>query len=261
MSTTETSELLYERRGSTAFITFNRPQARNAMTFPMYEALYERCEEADADDEVRALVLRGAGGKAFVAGTDISQFRDFESGQDGIAYEQRVDRVVTRLELVRKPTIAVIDGHAVGGGLALAAVSDLRICTPGAKFAMPIARTLGNCLSMDNSARLVALIGPARTKELIFTARSFSAEEAFAAGLATEVVPEAEIEGRVAELCERLAAHAPITMRVTKEAIRRLRTAGVGNGDDLIVEAYSSGDFKRGVEAFFEKRQAVWEGS
>lgn len=261
MSTVETSELLYERRGSTAYITFNRPQARNAMTFPMYDALFERCEEVDADDSVRALVLRGAGGKAFVAGTDISQFRTFETGQDGIAYEQRIDRVVSRLELVRKPTIAVIDGHAVGGGLALAAVSDLRICTPGAKFAMPIARTLGNCLSVDNCARLVALIGPARTKELVFTARSFDADEALAAGLATEVVAESAIDQRVDELCERLASHAPITMRVTKEAIRRLRTAGVGNGDDLIVEAYSSGDFKRGVEAFFEKRQPLWEGS
>lgn len=261
MSTVEASELLYERRGSTAFVTFNRPQARNAMTFPMYDALFERCEEVDADDSVRALVLRGAGGKAFVAGTDISQFKTFETGQDGIAYEQRIDRVVSRLELVRKPTIALVDGHAVGGGLALAAVCDLRICTPGAKFAMPIARTLGNCLSVDNCARLVALIGPARTKELVFTARSFEAAEALAAGLATEVVAESAIDQRVDELCERLAGHAPITMRVTKEAIRRLRTAGVGNGDDLIVEAYSSGDFKRGVEAFFEKRQPVWEGT
>jgi enoyl-CoA hydratase/carnithine racemase len=261
MSTTETSELLYERRGATAFITFNRPQARNAMTWAMYEGLYERCEEVDGDDEVRAVVLRGAGGKAFVAGTDIGQFQDFSSGQDGIAYEERLDRIVGRLELVRKPTIAVVDGYAVGGGLAISAACDLRICTPDAQFGMPIARTLGNCLSMDNYARLVALIGPARTKELIYTARMVDADEAAAAGLATEVVPAEEVDARVAELCDRMAEHAPITLRATKEAIRRLQVAGLPNGDDLVLEAYGSGDFKRGVAAFVEKRKPVWEGS
>jgi enoyl-CoA hydratase/carnithine racemase len=261
MSTTETSELLYERRGATAFITFNRPQARNAMTWAMYEGLYERCEEVDGDDEVRAVVLRGAGGKAFVAGTDIGQFQDFSSGQDGIAYEQRLDRIVGRLELVRKPTIAVVHGYAVGGGLAISAACDLRICTPDAQFGMPIARTLGNCLSMDNYARLVALIGPARTKELIYTARMVDADEAAAAGLATEVVPAEEVDARVAELCDRMAEHAPITLRATKEAIRRLQVAGLPNGDDLVHEAYASGDFKRGVAAFVEKRKPVWEGS
>ena len=260
MSATETSELLYERRGSTAWVTFNWPQARNAMTFPMYEALYERCDEADADPEMRAMVLRGAGGKAFVAGTDISQFLEFSSGQDGVDYEARIERIVGRVENVRKPTVALVDGYAVGGGLAIAAACDLRVCTPDARFGMPIARTLGNCLSMENYARLVALIGPARTKEIIYTARMVGAEEALAAGLATEIVATDAVEGRVTELCERLAEHAPITLRVTKEAIRRLHAAGLPDGHDLVLEAFGSEDFKRGVTAFVEKRRPEWRG-
>src|SRR3954470_10416815 len=214
-------ELLYERRGAAAVITFNRPQARNAMTFAMYEALVERCDEVDADDDVRVLVLRGAGGRAFVSGTDIRQFLDFDSGDTGIEYERDIDRYVGRLERVRKPTVAVVEGYATGSGLALSAASDLRICTPEAKFGMPIARTLGNCLSMRGYARLVALLGEARTKDVVFNARMVAAEEARAAGLATAVVPSEDLEEHLAELVERLASHAPITLRVTKEAILR----------------------------------------
>jgi enoyl-CoA hydratase/carnithine racemase len=256
----ETDELLFERRGPVAFITFNRPEARNAMTWEMYEALYERCEEVDADDEVRVLVLRGAGEKAFVAGTDIKQFLEFESGEDGIAYEERMERVVGRLERVSKPVVAVIDGYAIGGGLSIAAVSDLRICTPEAKFGMPIARTLGNCLSVENYARLMALLGPSRTKALVFTARMFTAEEALSAGLATEVLPREEIDGRVEELCVALTSHAPITMCATKEALRRLTLAGLPDGSDLIRETYGSRDFHEGVRAFTEKRHPDWQG-
>jgi enoyl-CoA hydratase/carnithine racemase len=256
----ETDQLRFERRGSTAFITFNRPEARNAMTWEMYEALFAGCEEVDADDDVRVLVLRGAGEKAFVAGTDIKQFLEFESGEDGIVYEERMERIVGRLETVRKPTVAVIDGYAIGGGLAIAAVSDLRVCTPEAKFGMPIARTLGNCLSVENYARLVALLGPARTKALIFTARMISAEEALAAGFATEVVPREELDGRVEELCAALASHAPITLRVTKEAVRRLTLTELPDAKDLVVETYGSADFREGVEAFVEKRRPKWSG-
>jgi enoyl-CoA hydratase len=256
------SDLEYERRGAAAWVTFNRPEARNAMTFAMYEALHERCEEADEDPDVKTLVLRGAGGKAFVAGTDIAQFQAFRSAQDALDYEAMIDRIVGRLEAVRKPTIALVDGHAVGGGLAIAAACDLRICTPEAKFGVPIARTLGNCLSMANYARLVALIGEARTKEVIFTARMVGAEEALSAGLATEIAEPGEIEDRVAELCDRIAGHAPITLRATKEALRRLRTAGLPDGDDLVVEAYTSGDFRRAVDAFVNKEPPPdWRGS
>ena len=253
------SDVLGERRGPALWVTFNRPQAHNAMTFAMYESLYRQCEEADADAEVRALVLRGAGERAFVAGTDISQFTAFDSAEDGLEYEATIDRIVGRLETVTKPTLALVDGYAMGSGLALSAACDLRVCTPAATFGLPIARTVGNCLSMENYARLAALLGPARLKELVFTARSIDADEALAIGLATEVVEAGGAEARAAEarveeLCELLASHAPVTLRVTKEALRRLRVAGMPDGDDLVREAYGSDDFRRTVEAFLAKR-------
>jgi enoyl-CoA hydratase/carnithine racemase len=245
------SAVEWERRGPAAWVTFNRPEAHNAMTFAMYEALFAHCERADAEDDVRVLVLRGAGSKAFVAGTDIAQFTEFHSGEDGLRYEATIDRIVGRLETVRKPTIALVDGFAMGSGLALSAACDLRICTPQAQFGLPIARTVGNCLSMENYARLAALLGEARVKDIVFTARSVGADEALSLGLATEVVDGAAVEARVEELCERLAQHAAVTLRVTKEALRRLRP--VPDGDDLVREAYASADFRARVEAFLSR--------
>ena len=246
MSTVE-----WARRWTAAWVTFNRPEAHNAMTFAMYEALYAYCEQADAEDDVRVLVLRGAGPRAFVAGTDIAQFTEFRSAEDGLRYEATIDRIVGRLETVRKPTIALVDGFAMGSGLALAAACDLRICTPEAKFGLPIARTVGNCLSMQNYARLAALLGEARVKDIVFTARSVGADEALSLGLATEVVDGAAVETHVQDLCERLAAHAAVTLRVTKEALRRLRP--VPDGEDLVREAYGGEEFQARVAAFLSR--------
>lgn len=257
-------ELLFDRDGPVATITFNRPHARNAMTWAMYEALEAACEKVDADDGVRVLVLRGAGEKAFVAGTDITQFREFETAEDGLAYEERLDRIVGRLEAVRVPTVAVIRGYAVGGGFSLAAACDLRIAAPDAKFGIPIARTLGNCLSMETYARLVALIGPARTLHLIYTASFLSAQQALEAGLLNEIVAADDLDDRARELTGQLAEHAPLTLRVTKQAIQRLR-GGLGgsplpDGDDLVAACYGSADFAEGVRAFVEKRKPQWTG-
>ncbi len=238
----------WERRGPAAWVTFSRPEAHNAMTFEMYEELFGCCERADADDDVRVLVLRGAGGRAFVAGTDIRQFLEFSSGEDGLEYEATIDRIVGRLETVRVPTIALVDGFAMGSGLALSAACDLRICTPTAVFGLPIAQTVGNCLSMENYARLAALLGEARVKDIVFTARRVGAEEALAIGLATEVVEDAE--ARVEELCSLLASHAAMTLWATKEALRRLRP--VPDGDDLVREVYGSDEFRERVRAFLK---------
>ena len=155
------AEIVLERRGALAILTFNRPAAHNAMTWAMYDGLAAACDTVDADPELRVLVLRGAGGKAFVAGTDIPQFQAFRTGEDGIQYEQRMERVVGRLEAVAKPTVAAIAGVAAGSGAAIALACDLRYCTPESRIGVPIARTLGNCLSMTNYARLVDLLGPA----------------------------------------------------------------------------------------------------
>jgi enoyl-CoA hydratase/carnithine racemase len=254
------AELLYERRGRAAVITFNRPQARNAMTFAMYEALHAHCDAIDSDDDIRVLVLRGAGGRAFVSGTDIRQFLDFDSGKTGVEYEADIDRYVGRLDRLRKPAIALVEGYAVGAGLSIASACDLRVCTPDAQFGLPIARTLGNCLSMAGYARLVAILGEARAKDVVFTARMVGADEARAAGLVAAVVPADEIEDHVFELAERVAGHAPITLRVTKEALRRIREANVPDGADLVAEAYGSEDFRQGVAAFLEKRRHTWTG-
>jgi len=257
----ETSEALITREGPVLTLTFNRPEARNAMTWAMYQRLTEACEEVDADDSVRVFVLRGAGGKAFVAGTDISQFKVFESAEDGLAYERDGAARSARLERVAVPVIAQIQGFAVGGGFNITACCDLRIATPDAKFGAPIARTLGNCLSMETYTRFVDLLGPSRVKDLIFRARFLTAEEALAAGYVHEVVPAEEIDARVRAIALELAGHAPITLRVTKEALRRIRDhRGVPDGDDLIAQTYTSADFREGARAFVEKRKPRWTG-
>jgi enoyl-CoA hydratase/carnithine racemase len=239
----------YDVRGSTAWVTFDRPEAHNAMTFEMYDALVDACAAVDADDAVRVMVLRGAGGRAFVAGTDIRQFEDFQTAQDGLEYERRIDSVLDRLEAVRKPTVALVDGFAMGSGLAISAACDLRVLTPDAKFGMPIARTVGNCLSMANYARLADALGAPRAKAVIFTTRPILADEALAIGFATAVVEDAE--AYVTELCERLAEYSPTTLWVTKEALRRGRP--VPEGDDLVLEAYGSPGFRANVARFLKR--------
>jgi enoyl-CoA hydratase len=259
-------EILEERRGEQGeilWLTLNRPQARNALTFGMYDRIRELAEEVNADPAVRVVVFTGAGGRAFAAGTDISQFRAFDSEQDALAYEERMDRVLTALEGVKVPTLAAIAGACTGGGAGIAAACDLRICTPSLRFGFPIARTLGNTLSLGNFVRLSALLGMGRVKDLIFTARLVEAEEAVTIGLVSEVVPsEDDLEPRALELAGLLASHAPLTLQTTKEALRRIRAqlAPPGGGSDLVLKAYMSEDFKEGIEAFFAKRKAVWRG-
>jgi enoyl-CoA hydratase/carnithine racemase len=233
----------YEVRGAVAHVSFNRPEAHNAMTFAMYDALVAACEAIDADDDVRVAVLRGAGGRAFVAGTDIHHFAEFKTAQDGLAYERRIDAVLDRLEGVRKPTVAYVDGFAMGSGLAIAAACDVRVVTPEATFGMPIARTVGNCLSMANYARLAQALGAARLKALMFTTRAIGAEEAIAIGFA--------LTDDLDELCERLAGYAPATLWVTKEALRRARL--VPAGDELVLEAYGAEGFRTNVRRFLSK--------
>src|SRR4051794_38573264 len=262
MDSTSTGEhIVVERDGAIVTLTFNRPEARNAMTWEMYQRLHDVCDEVDGDDAVRVLVLKGAGGKAFVAGTDIAQFLAFEGADDGLRYERDADRFLDRLARVQKPVIAQIVGFAVGGGFGIAAGADLRIATPDARFGAPIARTLGNCLSMRAYARYMDLIGPSRLKELIFTARLLTAEEALGAGFVHEIVTADGIAARVRGLAEQLASHAPITLQVTKEAIRRIQDARpLPDGEDLIARTYGSADFREGVRAFVDKRPPRWTG-
>ena len=257
-----TSETLFDIEGAVAFLTFNRPEARNAMTWTMYDALAAACDRVDADPNLRVFVLRGAG-IAFVAGTDISQFSQFATRDDAIQYERRLDTIIDRLERVTIPTIAQVHGVAAGGGCAIALGCDLRVCTPDARFGVPVARTLGNCLSAANYTRIVDLIGPAKTKEMLFTGRLFDATEAAQLGLVTKMAESMSIDRVVRELAADLAANAPLTIRATKEAVRRIqerRRLDQGAIDDLIAMCYLSEDFKEGVASFLAKRRPTFKG-
>src|SRR5512138_2723603 len=244
---TATEDLIYSVKDGIARITFNRPQARNALTFAMYEQMASICESINQDRSIKALIVTGAGDKAFASGTDISQFRAFKTAQDALDYEARIDRVLGTLESCRVPVIAAIAGACTGGGAGIAACCDIRIGTESTRMGFPIARTLGNCLSMSNISRLVSLVGPARTKDLIFKARLVEAPEA--------------LELRADETAKLVAGHAPITLEVTKEAVRRIRrTLTRDEGEDLILRAYMSEDFREGMDAFLNKRSPNWKG-
>jgi enoyl-CoA hydratase/carnithine racemase len=253
----------FENDGALAILTFNRPEARNAMTWEMYQALVDACDAVDRDAAVRVLVLRGAGGKAFVAGTDISQFQNFRNREDGIKYEERLDAVLDRLERVRKPTIAEVQGVAAGGGCAIALTCDLRIATPESTFGIPIARTLGNCLSGNSYGRLMDLLGPARLKDLLFTGRFATAAEAHQMGIVNRLVAADDIARVVRELALEIASNAPLTLAATKELVRRTsakRRLAPHEDADIVEMCYTSADFREGVTAFLEKRKPQWTG-
>lgn len=256
----DTNELLFERQDQVGIITFNRPEARNALTFAMYESLATLCESiVDKSLDIKALIITGSGDKAFAAGTDISQFRNFHSPDDALNYERSMDRVLGVLESVPIPTIAAIRGACTGGGAAIAACCDLRIASDDIKYGFPIARTLGNCLSLSNLSRLVELLGAPRTREILLTARLITRDEALATVLINEC--HADPMARAMELAIKLQQHAPLTMAASKEGLRRLRERAADvEGDDLVVQCYTSEDFREGMDAFLAKRKPQWRG-
>ncbi len=260
----ENGAVLLERTGPVAVITLSRPAALNALTWSMYEQLDAHLNQLAVDDTIRAIIMRGDGPRAFAAGTDITQFQGF-SGADGVAYEQRIDTITDRLYSIPKPLIAAVHGVAVGAGLMITTACDLRYATPAARFGAPMARTLGNCLSLKNYRRLVQAFGSMRTKELLFTARLLSADEALQSGFLTAIVDEAQIFTQALEVARQISDLAPLTIWATKEALRRLNTleeAKLANipFDDVVARVYGSLDFAEGVQAHVEKRRPVWRG-
>ncbi|TWO71623.1 enoyl-CoA hydratase [Caenimonas sedimenti] len=243
-----------------ASVTFDRPDSRNAMTWAMYEQLEAICRQLHEDESVRAVRFQGAGGAAFVSGTDIPQFQAFTSGDHGVAYEKRIDTVVELVETLPMPTLAVVQGAAVGGGFAIATACDFRIATPGSRFGVPIARTLGNCLSSANVTRLVAAVGRPMAQRMLLLGDLLNAEELLASGYLLQVVAPQDLEAAAKSVCDRVASLAPITQRVSKETLNRLLHSGVPDVDDLIRRAYDSEDFREGVQAFMKKRPPVWQG-
>ena len=251
--------VLLEQQGPIAIITLSRPAALNALTWTMYQQMEAHLERLAADEATRAIIIHGEG-KAFAAGTDIQQFRGF-SGEDGIAYEHKMDAIVERLYTISRPTIAAIHGYAAGAGLVIASVCDLRYATPASRFGVPIARTLGNCISLKNYRHLVDSFGAMRTKEMLFTGRLLTATEALQCGFLTALADEERLMTHVIEVAQQISSLAPLTMWATKEAQRRLYAAEAAiDFDDVVARIYSSSDFAEGVQAYLEKRKAHWRG-
>lgn len=244
--------------GEVAHVTFDRPAARNAMTFEMYGQLEEACARIDATEGLRVAIFRGAGG-AFVAGTDIAEFTAFRSGEDGLAYEARIERIISRIEDLSVPSIAVVDGAAVGGGMVLAAVCDFRLVTPAARFGIPIARTLGNGLSLRNASRLERMVGPGPARRMLLLSELIDGETAERIGFTLACVPPEALEATLEDVVTKLCAAAPLTVSAGREAFRRLAHGEAGDAD-LISQVYGSRDFAEGVRAFLDKRKPVWEG-
>ncbi len=256
------SNVAWDIKESVGIVTLNRPEARNALTWEMYDALVEACEAAEADQHVRVLIIRGAGG-AFSAGTDIAQFKDF-GGADGVAYEKRLEAVIDRIERLPLITIAEVDGVAAGGGCAIALACDLRLCSERAVFGVPIARSLGNVLSITNTARIVDLIGIAATKDILLTGRLIDAEEARRSGLATEVIASDQLAAEVMKRAADLATRKRSTVAATKATLLLLRDhrrPKLSAGNEIVKACYGSDDFRDGVSAFVKKSSTIKTGS
>ncbi len=256
---TDAGAVLLEQQGPIAILTLSRPAALNALTWTMYQQMEKHLEKLDTDDTVRAIIIRGEG-KAFAAGTDIQQFQGF-TGEDGVAYEHTMEAIVERLYTLTKPTIAAVHGYAVGAGIVIAAVCDLRYATPAARFGVPIARTLGNCITHKNYQHLAEAFGAMRTKEMLFTGRLLTAADAAQCGFLTAIVDEEQLMDQVITVAQQVSSLAPLTIWAAKEAQKRLNVAAAAiDFDDVVAHIYGSADFAEGVRAYLEKRKPRWQG-
>lgn len=255
------AQVLLGTRGNIAHITFNHVAARNAMTVSMYQSLKSICEDLAKNPAVRVAIFRGAGGKSFVAGSDIAQFANFQNGSDGVRYEEGIDNYLAPLAALPITTIAVIDGMAVGGGLAIASCCDFRISTPDAKFGVPIAKTLGNCLSAANVAWLVAHLGINIVKRMLLLAEMIPAKELLQQGYLLATYEQEQLGQEAVNLAERLSKLAPITQKSSKLVLARLIKNNLPDCSDLISETYGSNDFQNGVASFLKGKPTIWTGS
>jgi enoyl-CoA hydratase/carnithine racemase len=260
MIETIAGHLTLEQEDRVALVTVDRPEARNAMTFEMYEGLHDLCDRLDADASVRVVILRGSGDKAFVSGTDIRQFQTFKTREDALGYEARISRVLNRLAAVTKPTIAMIQGDAVGGGMFMALACDLRLAAEHARFGAPIARTLGNFAAPASLALLIATVGPIRAREMVITARLIAAAERPGDGLIDQAHrPDLSARTRVAGRAHR-AARSPSRWPRSRKPPALHRRVAAKDLEDLILSCYLSQDFQEGVRAFLDKRKPDWQG-
>lgn len=243
--------------GKIARVIFNNPAARNALTWPMYEELKQICDSLAKNVDIRVVIFRGVGDKAFVSGSDIQQFVDLKENE---AYEVAVDHIFTSLQQLPMPTIAMIEGLAVGSGLLMATACDFRISTPEARFGIPVAKTLGNCLSPSNLSWLATHLGVPTVKKMLLTAELIKAPELLESGFLYQTIDASEIDAATTALAEKLASLAPITQKASKLALARLLQSNLPDCTDLMRETYNSKDFREGVNAFLEGRPPQWIG-
>jgi enoyl-CoA hydratase len=259
-----TSKMIAEKDGAIGRLIFNNPARHNAVSLEMWEGVTRILDDFERDDAVRVIVLSGAGGRAFVSGADISEFKERRASEEAAAaYAKISEGARRRLEETPKPTIAMIEGYCIGGGVGTALACDLRIAADGSKFGIPAAK-LGLGYAYDGIKKLVDLVGPAYAREIFYTARQFTAEEALRMGLVNRVVPAAELEGCVKEYCAMIAANAPLTVRAAKisigEALKDERARDLALCKRLVDECFASEDYAEGRTAFMEKRPPRFEG-
>ena len=262
---TKTDKMLARKDGGVGYVIFNNPERRNAVSLEMWARTAEILEEFARDDEVRVVVLTGAGGKAFVAGADISRFASERASLDAAkVYNVTVERANNSIHEFPKPTIAMIRGYCIGGGLGIAVCCDLRICSDNSRFAIPAAK-LGLGYSYPGVKRLTDIVGPAFAKEIFFTARQFDAEEARTMGLVNRVLPEAELESFVKGYADTIATNAPLTVKAAKfianQAMQDESARDLARCRDMVEKCFASNDYTEGRTAFMEKRTPAFTGT
>jgi enoyl-CoA hydratase len=259
-----TSKMLMEKDGATGHIVFNNPARHNAVSLEMWQAVAQIMEDFENDPQIRVIVLSGAGGKAFVSGADISEFKEKRANEQAAAEYSKISETARiRLQETLKPTIAMIRGYCIGGGLATALACDIRIAAEGSRFGIPAAK-LGLGYAYDGIKKLIDVVGPAYAREIFYTARQFSAEEALAMGLVNRVVPAGELETYVKNYCDTIAANAPLTIRAAKQIVREALKDESKRDMALcklvVDECFASADYTEGRTAFMEKRRPVFQG-
>jgi enoyl-CoA hydratase len=259
-----TDKMIARKEGATGWMIFNNPERHNAVSLEMWEAVETIVDDFEKDPQIRVIVMTGAGNKAFVSGADISKFESERASADAVEhYNKTTDRVYERLGSLTKPTIAMIRGYCVGGGVALAVSCDLRICTEGSRFAVPAAK-LGLGYRLPGIQKLMSIVGPSFTKEIFFTARQFTAAEAAVMGLVNRVVADGELEAKVQEYAETIAGNAPMTVasikRLVGEALKDPEDRDLAMCDRIVAECFASQDYIEGRRAFMEKRKPAFAG-
>ena len=262
---TKTDKMLSRKDGRVGYVIFNNPERHNAVSLDMWAATSRMLEDFAKDDGVRVVVLTGAGGKAFVSGADISKFESERATLDATKhYNATVETAYAGVQEFSKPTIAMIRGYCIGGGLGLAVCCDLRICSDNARFGIPAAK-LGLGYAFPGIKRLTDLVGPSFAKEIFYTARQFDAEEARTMGLVNRVVPDADLETYVRDTADTIAANAPLTVNAVKyivgQAVKDETQRDLGRAAEMVKKCFQSNDYVEGRNAFMEKRKPVFTGT